>query len=158
MDFDGFGIGGTFEKGDMATAVGWVCAELPEGKPRHLLGIGEPADLILGIENGADTFDCVAPTRLARNGSVYTRNQGRLNLLNAQFIDDFSPLDPRCGCYTCTTYTRAYLAHLFRAKEMLAGTLASIHNLYFVVNLVKEARQAIIAGKWTEFKNSFISP
>ena len=158
MDFDGFGIGGTFEKGDMATAVGWVCAELPEGKPRHLLGIGEPMDLILGIENGADTFDCVAPTRIARNGSVYTRMQGRINLLNAQFIADFSPLDPTCTCYTCTKYTRAYIAHLFRAKEMLAGTLASIHNLYFVVNLVKEARQAIIEGKWAEFKNSFISP
>ncbi len=158
MDFDGFGIGGTFEKGDMATAVGWVCAELPEHKPRHLLGIGEPIDLILGIENGADTFDCVAPTRIARNGSVYTRNQGRLNLLNAQFIEDFSPLDPTCSCYTCTKYTRAYLAHLFRAKEMLAGTLASIHNLYFVVHLVKQARQAIIEGKWVEFKNSFISP
>ena len=158
MDFAGFGIGGTFEKGDMATAVGWVCAELPEGKPRHLLGIGEPMDLILGIENGADTFDCVAPTRIARNGSVYTRTQGRINLLNAQFITDFSPLDPDCDCYTCTTYTRAYVAHLFRAKEMLAGTLASIHNLYFVVNLVKQARTAIIEGKWTEFKNSFTSP
>ena len=84
--------------------------------------------------------------------------QGRINLLNAQFIADFSPLDPTCTCYTCTKYTRAYIAHLFRAKEMLAGTLASIHNLYFVVNLVKEARQAIIEGKWAEFKNSFISP
>lgn len=155
MDFDGFGIGGTFEKGDMATAVGWVCAELPENKPRHLLGIGEPMDLILGIENGADTFDCVAPTRMARNGSVYTRKEGRLNLLNARFTEDFTPLDSTCACYTCTHYTRAYVAHLFRAKEMLAATLASIHNLYFLVHLVKEARQAIVDGKWGEFKKKF---
>jgi queuine tRNA-ribosyltransferase len=157
MDFDGFGIGGTFEKGDMATAVGWVCAGLPENKPRHLLGIGEPVDLILGIENGADTFDCVAPTRMARNGSVYTRTQGRINLLNAQFVSDFSPLDPTCMCYTCKNYTRAYVAHLFRAKEMLAATLASIHNLYFLVHLVKQARQAIIEGKWEDFKEQFTS-
>jgi queuine tRNA-ribosyltransferase len=156
MDFDGFGIGGTFEKGDMATAVGWVCSELPENKPRHLLGIGEPMDLILGIENGADTFDCVAPTRIARNGSIYTRKEGRINLLNAKFISDFTPLDPTCGCHTCTKYTRAYIAHLFRAKEMLAATLASIHNLYFVVHLVKEARKAIVEGKWGEFRESRI--
>lgn len=158
MDFDGFGIGGTFEKGDMATAVGWVCAELPENKPRHLLGIGEPADLILGIENGADTFDCVAPTRIARNGSIYTRKEGRINIQNAQYTSDFKPLDPECACYTCKNYTRAYVAHLFRAKEMLASTLASIHNLYFVVNLVKEARKAILEDKWEEFKMYYSRP
>lgn len=156
MEFDGFGIGGTFEKGDMATAVGWVCSELPENKPRHLLGIGEPTDLILGIENGADTFDCVAPTRIARNGSVYTKSEGRINLLNAKFTSDFTSIDSKCACYTCKNYTRAYLAHLFRAKEMLAATLASIHNLYFVVNLVKEARKAIVEGRWKEFKSNFI--
>ncbi|MCX6715492.1 MAG: tRNA guanosine(34) transglycosylase Tgt, partial [Candidatus Taylorbacteria bacterium] len=154
MDFDGFGIGGTFEKADMATAVGWVCDELPEGKPRHLLGIGEPEDLILGIENGADTFDCAAPTRLGRNGSAYI-NFGRINLLNAKFVSDFSPLNPKCGCYTCKNYTRAYLAHLFRAKEMLAATLTSIHNLYFLVNLVKEARKAILENRFDEFKKEF---
>jgi len=177
--FDGFGIGGTFEKADMATAVGWVCDELPEGKPRHLLGIGEPADIILGIENGADTFDCVAPTRMGRNGSAYVHPSaplrhplrhppaggadggadggaptGRVNLLNARFKDDFGPLDPECACYTCKNYTRAYLNHLFKAKEMLAATLTSIHNLYFLVNLVKEARQAILDGKFEEFKHS----
>ncbi len=154
MEFDGFGIGGTFEKGDMATAVGWVCSELPENKPRHLLGIGEPADLILGIENGADTFDCVAPTRIARNGSVYTKNEGRINLLNAKFTSDLTSIDSTCACYTCKNYTRAYVAHLFRAKEMLAATLASIHNLYFVVSLVKEARKAIVEGRWEKFKEN----
>ena len=155
MDFDGFGIGGSFDKDDIGTAVGWVCDELPEGKPRHLLGIGDPIDLILGIENGIDTFDCVAPTRIARNGGAYIKT-GRINLLNAQFIQDFTPLDPECGCYTCKNYTRAYIAHLFRAKEMLAATLTSIHNLYFVVNLVKKARQAIIDGDYETFKKEHL--
>lgn len=156
MDFDGFGIGGSFDKEDIGTAVGWVADELPDNKPRHLLGIGDPTDLILGIENGVDTFDCVAPTRIARNGSAYVNNRGdtsvKINLLNAQFVSDFEPIDQSCACYTCKNYSRAYLAHLFRAKEMLASTLVSIHNLYFVVNLVKRARQAIIDGKWEEFK------
>jgi queuine tRNA-ribosyltransferase len=162
MDFDGFGIGGSFDKDDIGIAVGWVADELPENKPRHLLGIGAPEDLILGIENGVDTFDCVAPTRIARNGGAYcSRNgdlansanfSGKINLLNARFIDDFFPIDPNCGCYTCKNYTRSYIAHLFRAKEMLASTLTSIHNLYYLVNLVKRARQAILDGKWEEFK------
>ncbi len=152
MDFEGFGIGGSFDKDDIGTAVGWVADELPEGKPRHLLGIGKPEDLILGIENGIDTFDCVAPTRIARNGSAYLgsgmfKGKSTINLLNAEFKDDMKPIDPECGCYTCKNYTRAYVAHLFRAKEMLGATLLSIHNLYFLVNLVKEARKAIINGK-----------
>jgi queuine tRNA-ribosyltransferase len=150
MDFDGFGIGGTFEKADMATAVGWVCDELPEGKPRHLLGIGEPEDLILGIENGADTFDCVAPTRLGRHGAAYTHS-GQVNLLNARFAADFGPIDKGCDCYTCKNYTGAYLNHLFKAKEMLAATLTSIHNLYFLVSLAEEARKAIIGGTFETF-------
>jgi queuine tRNA-ribosyltransferase len=165
MEFDGFGIGGSFDKDDIGIAVGWVADELPENKPRHLLGIGDPQDLILGIENGMDTFDCVAPTRIARNGSAYVSNRGdttvntadagktgKINLLNAQYVTDFGPLDPSCACYTCKNYSRAYLSHLFRAKEMLAATLVSIHNLYYLVNLVKRARQAIIEGKWEEFK------
>ncbi len=167
MDFDGFGIGGSFDKKDIGTAVGWVCEELPENKPRHLLGIGEPIDLILGIENGIDTFDCVTPTRIARNGSAYVKNgringliknstRGRINLLNAQFTSDFTPIDVGCGCYTCTNYTRAYVAHLFRAKEMLAATLTSIHNLYFLVNLAKNARKAIVEGNWEEFKSEHV--
>lgn len=153
MNVDGFGIGGSFDKDDIGTAVGWVCEELPENKPRHLLGIGEPEDLILGIENGIDTFDCVAPTRIARNGAAYVRG-GRINLFNAQFVSNFTPIEKDCGCYTCTNYTKAYLAHLFRAKEMLAATLTSIHNLYFLVHLVKDARKAIVEGKWEEFKQS----
>jgi queuine tRNA-ribosyltransferase len=151
MGFDGFGIGGTFDKNDIATSLGWVCDELPEAKPRHLLGIGEPEDLILGIENGADTFDCVAPTRLGRNAAAYTRT-GRINLLNAKYTADMGPIDPECGCYTCANYSCAYLNHLYKAKEMLAGTLTSIHNLYFLVDLTKRARKAILEGKFAGFK------
>ena len=146
MEFDGFGIGGSFEKKDIATAVRWVNEILPEEKPRHLLGIGEPLDLIAAIENGCDLFDCVAPTRMARNGTLYT-NRGRINITNAKFADDFSPIEKDCGCYACQNFTRAYLAHLFRAKEILASTLASIHNLYFIINLVKNERQKILEGK-----------
>jgi len=151
MDFDGFGIGGSFDKRDIGTAVKWVCSELPENKPRHLLGIGEPEDLILGIENGIDTFDCVAPTRIARNGSAYS-SHGRLNLTNAKFFNDFGPIDPKCSCYVCKNYSLAYISHLLRAKEMLASTLISIHNLYYIVNLVKQAREAILNDRWEEFK------
>jgi len=145
-EFDGFGIGGSFEKKDIATAVRWVNEILPEEKPRHLLGIGEPSDLIAAIENGCDLFDCVAPTRMARNGTLYT-SRGRINITNAKFADDFSPIQKNCGCYACQNFTRAYLAHLFRAKEILASTLASIHNLYFIINLVKTKRQKILEGK-----------
>lgn len=155
MDFDGFGIGGSFEKEDMYTAVGWVNAILPEGKPRHLLGIGEVEDFFGGIENGADTFDCVAPTRMARNGTLYTHT-GKINIKNARFADDFSPVDPDCSCATCTTYTAAYLSHLFRADEMLAGTLASIHNLHFITHLVANIRQSIIEGNFYDFKKEFL--
>lgn len=155
MDFDGFGVGGSFDKEDIYTAVGWVNDILPKGKPRHLLGIGEPADLFGGIENGVDTFDCVAPTRMARNGNLYTRD-GRINILNAQFKNDFKKIDEECQCYACGHYTRAYLSHLFHAKEILGATLASIHNLYFIVNLVKEIRQSMLDGKFEEFKVSFL--
>jgi len=155
MDFDGFGIGGSFDKEDLSTAVGWVNDILPKEKPRHLLGIGEPIDLFLGIENGIDTFDCVSPTRIARNGALYTQN-GRINILNAQYKNDFGKIDEDCKCYTCNHYTRSYVSHLFRSKEMFAATLASIHNLYFLVNLVKQARTAILEGKFEEVKNSFL--
>lgn len=155
LDFAGFGIGGSFNKIDMGTAVGWVNQVLPEEKPRHLLGIGEPEDLFAGIENGADTFDCVAPTRMARNGTLMTAH-GRVNILNAQYRNDFTSVENGCQCYTCQHYFKAYLAHLFRAKEMLAGTLASIHNLYFLVNLTKKIRQSILDGKFEGYKEEFL--
>ncbi len=156
MDFAGFGIGGSFTKADISTAVAWVNQILPPEKPRHLLGIGEPEDLFAGVEQGVDTFDCVIPTRMARHGQLFTR-AGKLNILNAKFREDFSPIEPDCGCSTCRYYTRAYLGHLFRAKEMLAGTLASIHNLYFLVNLTKQIRQSIVEGNFHEFKLEFLS-
>lgn len=146
MDFDGFGVGGSFDKEDMGTAVGWVNDILPEDKPRHLLGIGEPEDIIEGVKNGCDTFDCVTPTRMARNGTLLTKN-GRLNILNAQYREDFSPIEEGCSCYTCQHYTRAYISHLFRAKEMLAGTLASVHNLYYLINLTNNLREKILKGE-----------
>ncbi len=155
MDFAGFGIGGSFEKKDMDTAVGWVNQILPKDKPRHLLGIGEPEDLFGGIQNGVDLFDCVAPTRMARNGTLHTVD-GRININNAKFKNDFSPIDKNCQCYTCQNYSRAYLSHLFRAKEMLAGTLASIHNLYFITNLVDKIRQSILDENFFEFKKEFL--
>ena len=155
MDFDGYGIGGSFDKDDMGTAVGWVNAILPENKPRHLLGIGEPEDLFGAVENGCDLFDCVAPTRTGRNGTLHTRD-GKINMRNAKFVRDFTPIDSECDCYTCKNYTRAYIAHLFRSDEMLAATLASIHNLRFLVQLVDQMREAILDEKFEEFKMNFL--
>ncbi len=156
MDFDGFGIGGSFSKEDLGESLKVVNEILPEDKPRHLLGIGEPDDIIAGVAQGCDTFDCVAPTRIARTGSVYVHtskdwdphkaNIKRINLKNAKYQRDFSPVDEGCDCYVCTHYTKAYLAHLFRAQEMLAAHLASIHNLYVIVNFTKKLRESIITG------------
>ena len=154
MDFNGYGIGGSFAKEDMETAVRWVNEVLPKDKPRHLLGIGEPEDLFMGIENGVDLFDCVAPTRRARGGTLYTTH-GKINILNAEFKDDQGPLDPTCRCSTCKNYTRAYLSHLYRSKEMLASTLGSIHNLFFIINLVKKIRQSILDDMFDEYKKEF---
>jgi queuine tRNA-ribosyltransferase len=156
MDFDGFGIGGSFAKEDMSSAVKWVNEILPEEKPRHLLGIGEPEDLFMGIENGVDLFDCVLPTRLGRNGTIYTK-EGKIIITNKEFRKDFSPIEKDCECYSCKNFTKAYIAHLFRGKEMLAGTLASIHNLYFIVNLVKKIRKSILDDKFFKFKEEFFS-
>ncbi len=155
MDFDGYGIGGSFDKDDMGTAVGWVNAILPEDKPRHLLGIGEPEDLFGAVENGCDLFDCVAPTRMGRNGTLHTRD-GKINIRNAKFARDFTPVDSECDCYTCKNYTRAYIAHLFRSDEMLAGTLGSIHNLRFLVSLVDQMREAILDNTFETFKVKFL--
>ena len=152
---DGFGIGVSFSKEDMSSAVKWVNEILPEGKPRHLLGIGEPEDLFMGVENGVDLFDCVLPTRLGRNGTIYTKN-GKIIITNMKYRNDFLPIEKDCECYTCQNYTKSYVAHLFHSKEMLAGTLASIHNLYFIVHLVDDIRQSILDDKFFEFKDEFL--
>ncbi len=154
MDFDGYGIGGSFTKEDMATAVRWVNEILPENKPRHLLGIGEPIDMLLAIENGVDTFDCVAPTRIARNGGLYTYD-GRININNAEFKNDMSPISDDESWYTYK-YSKAYLSHLFHSDEMLAATLASIHNLKFITQLVDDARTHLEKGTFMKFKDDFI--
>lgn len=149
--FDGFGIGGALEKDQLGTIIGWVCEELPADKPRHLLGISEPDDLFAAVEAGADTFDCVSPSRVARNGSIYSRD-GRYNLTAAAHRRAFEPLDADCDCYTCMHYTRAYVHHLFRAKEMLASTLSTIHNERFVVRLIDDIRASITAGTFDSLR------
>ncbi len=156
MDFDGFGIGGSFAKEDMSTAVQWVNEILPEDKPRHLLGIGEPRDLFMGVRNGVDLFDCVAPTRMARNGGVYTMT-GKINLRNAVYKNDFTPIDAECECYTCKSYTRSYIAHLFRSNEILGHTLTSIHNVHFIVSLVDRIRESIHTGTFDILEKEFFT-
>lgn len=147
MDFDGFGIGGSFTKADLGDALQIVNEHLPEEKPRHLLGIGEPEDIDEGVRLGCDTFDCVAPTRIGRTGTIYERsNEGhqRTNLLQSRYIRDFSRPDESCDCYVCQHYTKAYLAHLFRSKEMLGPHLASLHNLYYIVQYTKRLRESLL--------------
>lgn len=156
MDFDGYGLGGAFTKANIGEIVGWICQELPEEKPRHMLGISEPDDIFACIENGADTFDCVSPARVARNGAMYTRH-GRINIRRAAFREDFAPFDADCTCYTCRNYTRAYLHHLFRVDEMLGKTLATIHNEQFIVSLVDQIRAHIIDGTLAAFKREFLA-
>lgn len=149
MDFDGFGIGGSFTKEDLGDSLKAVNEILPAEKPRHLLGIGEPENIAAGVLLGCDTFDCVAPTRIARNGMIYIHtNEGikKANLKNAKYQRDFSKLDEGCDCHVCRHYTKAYLAHLFRAQEMLAAHLASIHNLYTIVSYTKKLRKQILSS------------
>jgi queuine tRNA-ribosyltransferase len=155
LDFDGFGIGGALEKAALGTIVGWVCEELPVNKPRHLLGIGDPIDFFNAVEAGADTFDCVAPSRMARNGTVL-HPQGRFHVTNAPYKRDFNPIDEECDCYTCANYTRAYIHHLFKAHERLSATLTTIHNERFIVRLVDQIRASIPAGNFFELKEEFL--
>lgn len=155
QDFDGFGLGGALTKKDLGQIVGWMVDELPENKPRHMLGISEPEDIFTCIENGADTFDCVSPARVARNGAVYLPS-GRINITNQKYARDLAPIDPSCDCYTCSGYSRAYLNHLFKARELLAYTLATIHNQRFIVRLVDNIRLSIEKGDLNKFRNDWL--
>ena len=155
LDLDGFGIGGALEKDQLETIVRWVCEELPEDRPRHLLGIGEPDDLFAGVAAGADTFDCVMPSRVARNGAILSRD-GRYNVVTAANRRTFEPLDPECSCYTCTNYTRAYLHHLSKSDEMAGHTLATIHNVHFLVDLVDQMRTALESGDFEALRLDFL--
>ena len=155
QSFDGFGIGGALDKGALGTIVSWVNQILPENKPKHLLGIGAPEDLFVGVENGIDTFDCVLASRIARTSAVYTM-EGRFNLSNSGFKRDFAAIDDECDCYTCTHYTRAYMHHVFRGKEIISATLATIHNERFIVRLVDQMRQALLDGNFKDMKADFL--
>jgi len=157
LDFPGYAIGG-LSVGEPKTAMFEMTAIctglLPENKPRYLMGVGKPKDIVRGISLGVDMFDCVIPTRNGRKGSVFTW-QGPLIIKNAEFKDDFSPIDERCRCYTCRNFTRAYLRHLFKAEEILGMRLISLHNLYFYLELVGAARQAILEDRFSEWMNDF---
>lgn len=155
MGFDGFGIGGAIEKHRLAEIVRWCTEELPVNKPKHLLGISEPDDIFRAIENGVDTFDCVSPTRVARNGAAYSLD-GRFNIKAAKYYDDFGPLDPDCDCYTCSNYTRAYINHLYKAKEILAAILVSNHNEHFIIKLVDDIRSSIEQGSFDGLKEAWL--
>lgn len=159
LDFPGIAIGGLSvgeTKAEMHAVLDLLDALLPRTKPRYLMGVGSPEDLINGIARGIDIFDCVLPTRLARHQAAMTRS-GRINLMNSGNARDSRPIDEACGCYTCRHFSRAYLRHLIVAREMLASTLISIHNLYMLLNLVREARAAIIAGQFEQFAASFLA-
>jgi queuine tRNA-ribosyltransferase len=150
----GLSVGETKE--EMNDMLDVVTEILPADKPRYLMGVGSPEDLINGIRRGIDIFDCVLPTRLARHTAAMTRT-GRLNLMNAGFAHDARPIDETCGCYACANFTRAYLRHLIVAKELLASTLISIHNIYTLLQLVRDARQAILSGAFDAFADDFLA-
>ncbi|MBZ4655930.1 MAG: queuine tRNA-ribosyltransferase [Thermoanaerobacter sp.] len=157
MDFPGYSIGGLSvgePKNVMYDIVDLTTEYLPEDKPRYLMGVGSPDDLIEGVIRGVDMFDCVLPTRIARNGTVFT-SKGKLIVRDAPYAEDFSPLDEECDCYTCKNYSRAYIRHLFKANEILAARLATIHNLYFLIKLMERIREAIRQDRLLEFKKQF---
>ncbi len=163
LDFDGIAIGGEsigYNMEATAEILDWVYPYLPENKPHYAMGLGlNPTDLLVAVEHGVDMFDCVAPTRIARHGMVFTKdkeNNFRMNIKNARFEKDTAPLDAWCDCSTCTTYTRSYLHHLFATDEMTGMRLASIHNLRFMLKLMEETRAAINEDRFVEYKKEWI--
>ena len=157
-DWAGFGIGGLSvgeAKDDMYRILEDVDGMLPANRPRYLMGVGFPEDLVEGVRRGVDLFDCVAPTRMGRNGAVFTRD-GRLNIKRAEFRADRRPLDPECGCAACTRFTRAYLRHLWLADEILGLRLLSLHNVHFLVLLMREARHALLAGTFDSWSAAWL--
>lgn len=160
LGFPGHAIGGLSvgeTKEEMHRILEVVDPILPQDRPRYLMGVGTPEDLVNSVMRGIDIFDCVLPTRLARHNAAMTRS-GRLNMANAAFTRDEQPIDPHCGCYTCRNYTRAYVRHLVISREMLAATLLSIHNLHTLIHLAKEMRQAILEQRFDEFAAGFLDP
>lgn len=157
LPFEGFAIGGLSvgeENQAMYDTVEFTTPLMPEEKPKYLMGVGKPDDLIECIARGIDMFDCVIPTRNARNGQCFT-SEGTVVIRNARYAQDLGPLDPRCSCYTCRTFTRAYLRHLNKSKEMLGAQLCTLHNLHYFLHLVGEARAAILAGRFENFRRDY---
>lgn len=157
MNFDGFAIGGLSvgeANQDMYDTVEWTTQFMPENKPRYLMGVGTPEDLVENVSRGVDMFDCVMPTRNARNGTLFT-SFGKVTIKAKQYETDALPIDPDCNCMVCQNYSRAYLRHLFRSREITYFRLATIHNLYYYLNLMKQMREAILENRFDEFKKDF---
>lgn len=158
LDFPGYAIGGLSvgeSKEEMLATLDITVPLLPKKKPRYLMGVGAPEDLLEGVARGVDLFDCVLPTRLARNGALFTRS-GRMNIRNAQYERDAAPIEAGCRCATCQSFSRAYLRHLFKARELLAPRLATIHNVHFLLELMRDIRAAIADGNLLAFKDEFL--
>lgn len=159
LDLPGYAIGGV-SVGEglelLKKVVGWTAPHLPEDKPRYLMGVGLPEDILESVERGMDMFDCVIPTRYARSATLFTR-RGRIRVSNKNYRRDFYPVDPSCRCYTCSNFTRAYLHHLFAANEVLSAVLSAIHNVQFYLTMMAEVRQAIGDGRFTAYKGEFLA-
>jgi queuine tRNA-ribosyltransferase len=159
MDFAGYAIGGV-SVGEPVnlrfSIVNCVLETLPKDRPRYLMGVGVPEDIIEAVDLGVDMFDCVVPTRYGRNGTAFT-SEGKLTIRNAPYTEDFRPLDAQCGCYTCKNFSRAYLRHLFNTEEILGLRLVSLHNVYFYLELMRKIREAIRQNRFVEFKKGFFS-
>ncbi|WP_337742957.1 tRNA guanosine(34) transglycosylase Tgt [Fusobacterium gonidiaformans] len=156
--FSGYAIGGLAvgePREDMYRILDSIVEKCPENKPRYLMGVGEPIDMLEAVESGIDMMDCVQPTRIARHGTVFTKH-GRLVIKNAEYAEDTRALDEECDCYVCRNYSRAYIRHLLKVDEILGARLTSYHNLYFLVQLMKDAREAIKKGEFQKFKKEFI--
>jgi len=159
LDFPGYAIGGLSvgePKNEMYGILEIVDRLLPQDRPRYLMGVGAPEDLVEGVKRGVDMFDCVLPTRLARHGTAYT-HKGKITVRNAIFADDFLPLDEDCDCYVCQNYSRAYIRHLIKAGEILAHRLLTYHNIYFLTSLMEDIRNAILKGEFLQFYNKFFT-
>jgi queuine tRNA-ribosyltransferase len=158
-DFSGYAIGGLAvgePREDMYRILDYIVEKLPEDKPRYLMGVGEPVDMLEAVEAGVDMMDCVQPTRIGRHGTVFTK-YGRLVIKNACYAEDPRPLDDGCDCYVCRNYTRGYIRHLFKSQEILGARLTTYHNLYFLIKMMKDAREAIKDGRFKEFKDEFLT-
>ncbi len=159
LDFPGYAVGGLAvgeTKTQMLATLDQTVPLLPAGKPRYLMGVGSPEDLVTGVARGIDIFDCVLPTRVARNGSALTR-RGRINMRNLQYATDSAPLEEGCTCYTCRTFSRAYIRHLIKAGEILAHQLLSLHNLHLLTTIMREMRAAILDGTFPAYANEFLA-